>query len=42
MVGYTVLTAAPLGLLEERPNLNAYLARLAARPALRKALGATL
>ena len=41
MVGYSVLVAGPLGLLtDEFPNVNVYLARLAARPALRRALGA--
>ncbi len=41
MVGYSLLVAGPLGMLsDELANVNAYLARVAARPALRKALGA--
>ena len=41
MMGYTVLCAKWFGLLDERyPNVTAYLARLAERPAFRKtALG---
>lgn len=40
MMGFTLLTAKRFGVLAERfPNLNAYLARLEARPALQKALG---
>ena len=39
MVGYTVLVAKALGVLGEGfPNLDAYLARLTERPALRRAL----
>jgi glutathione S-transferase len=39
MLGYTVLVAQAFGILgEARPNLAAYLARLTARPAMRKAL----
>jgi glutathione S-transferase len=39
MLGYTLLVAKAFGVLTERyPAVNAYLARLAERPALRKAL----
>ncbi len=39
MVGYSVLVAKGLGIFgEDRPRLEAYLARLTARPAFRKAL----
>ncbi len=42
MIGFTLLAAGPAGFLtDEVPNLQAYVARLASRPALRKALGAT-
>ncbi|HVP31851.1 MAG TPA: glutathione S-transferase family protein [Myxococcota bacterium] len=41
MVGYTVLVAKALGLVGERhPGVDAYLARLTERPALRRALQA--
>jgi glutathione S-transferase len=41
MVGYTVLVAKALGLVgEEHPAVDAYLARLTRRPALRRALQA--
>jgi glutathione S-transferase len=41
MMGYTLQTAKWLGVLGEgRPNVQAYLARLAARPAFQKAFGA--
>ena len=41
MLGYTVLVAKSFGVLGEgHPNVNAYLARLSERPALRKALRA--
>jgi glutathione S-transferase len=39
MMGYTVLAAASLGVLDQRhPNLTAYLQRLQTRPAFQKAL----
>lgn len=39
MMGFTLVAAASLGLLDDRfPALKAYVARLAARPALRKLL----
>jgi glutathione S-transferase len=41
MLGYTLLVAKAFGVLTERhPTVNAYLARLTDRPALRKALQA--
>ncbi len=39
MMGYSLLLTKWFGLLGDRPNLAAYLARLEARPALQKALG---
>jgi glutathione S-transferase len=44
MLGYTLLVAKSFGVLSARthPNVEAYLARLTARPALRKALQAGL
>jgi glutathione S-transferase len=38
MLGYSLLLTKWFGLLGDRPNLTAYLARLEARPALQKAL----
>jgi glutathione S-transferase len=43
MLGYTLLVAKSFGVLsQEHPNVEGYLARLTARPALRKALQAGL
>ncbi len=40
-MGFTLVAASMLGVLDDRyPKLNAYLSRLQARPAFRKAIAA--